>query len=395
MDLDFMPSPVDDRPGLLIRDPFAYSSAVLIVPPLLIPLLELFDGRNSLLEARERLYRATGELDSGDVVQHLAGTLAEAGFLEDETFARLRDSRRAEFAASPTRLPAHAGSAYPDNAPELRETMDRYFAGAAPDTAVNHVVGIAAPHVSPEGGWESYRDAYRHVSAAADDRVFVVLGTSHYGAPERFGLTRKPYLTPFGAAQTETALVDELERRAPGAVLMEDYCHAVEHSIEFQVAFLQSVCGPGIRILPILCGPYAESTYHGGLPEDDDNVARFLDALRELSAREGKRLFWVLGVDMAHLGSRYGDQFEARAHQGPLEEAAVRDRARIDAICRCDAAAYWSLVQENHDDLKWCGSAPFYTFLRVAPFAAGTLHRYQQWNIDEASVVSFGSLSFS
>ena len=30
-------------------------------------------------------------------------------------------------------------------------------------------------------------------------------------------------------------LVDELAAAAPNAVRMEDYCHAVEHSIEFQV----------------------------------------------------------------------------------------------------------------------------------------------------------------
>jgi MEMO1 family protein len=52
------------------------------------------------------------------------------------------------------------------------------------------------------------------------------------------------------------------------------------------------------------------------------------------------------------------------------------------------------LVQENHDDLKWCGSAPIYTFLKAAPRARGQLHRYQQWNIDEQSVVSFAAIGF-
>ena len=30
---------------------------------------------------------------------------------------------------------------------------------------------------------------------------------------------------------------------------MEDYCHAVEHSIEFQVVMLQHIYGPKVRIL--------------------------------------------------------------------------------------------------------------------------------------------------
>jgi hypothetical protein len=53
------------------------------------------------------------------------------------------------------------------------------------------------------------------------------------------------------------------------------------------------------------------------------------------------------------------------------------------------------LVREKRDDLKWCGSAPFYTFLRAVPQARGELLRYEQWNIDERSVVSFAGLSFS
>ena len=36
MDLDFMPSPVEDRPGLLIRDPYHFSEVTLIVPPALV-----------------------------------------------------------------------------------------------------------------------------------------------------------------------------------------------------------------------------------------------------------------------------------------------------------------------------------------------------------------------
>jgi hypothetical protein len=45
--------------------------------------------------------------------------------------------------------------------------------------------------------------------------------------------------------------------------------------------------------------------------------------------------------------------------------------------------------------LKWCGSSPFYTFLKTAPGAKGELLRYEQWNIDERSVVSFAGMAFS
>ena len=41
---------------------------------------------------------------------------------------------------------------------------------------------------------------------------------------------------------------------------MEDYCHASEHSIEFQCVFLQqALAGGDFKIVPILCGPLTES----------------------------------------------------------------------------------------------------------------------------------------
>ena len=175
---------------------------------------------------------------------------------------------------------------------------------------------------------------------------------------------------------------------------MEDYCHAVEHSIEFQVVFLQHLFGPNIRVVPILCGSYARSIYQGGAPEQSPAVERILGAMGELAAREGDRLLWVLGVDMAHIGRRYGNPIEAKAGEGEMEVVEHRDRARIDRMAAGDARGFWDLVQENRDDLNWCGSAPIYTFLKALPDARGNLLRYQQWNIDPHSVVSFAGMSF-
>ena len=59
-----------------------------------------------------------------------------------------------------------------------------------------------------------------------------------------------------------------------------------------------------------------------------------------------------------------------------------------------DAAGFWALVQDGGDELRWCGASPLYTFLRAAAPAPAEVARYEQWNIDEASVVSFAALSF-
>jgi len=378
---------------LFIRDPYHYSDATLLVPPPLVQALECFDGRQSTLDLRSELVRITGEIQVGELEKHLFDSLNEAGFLENDRYRELKAGREAEFAGELVREAVFAGSAYPRDPLRLADLLAGRIGKSQGATTT---VGIAAPHASPDGGWATYRAAYQALPSTEDarDRTFVVLGTSHYGAPERFGLTRKQFVTPFGEARTDVGLVDELAASADGAVRMEDYCHCVEHSIEFQIIFLQHLYGPAVRILPVLCGPFVKSIYQGGLPEDNEGVARFFDALGEIAAREGHRLFWVLGIDMAHIGRRYGDPIRARANLAEMVAIEQRDRQRIAQLGSGDVQGYWSLVQEGHDDLKWCGSAPLYTFMKAMSGVKAELLDYHQWQIDPDSVVTFGALRF-
>src|SRR5262249_43944736 len=152
-------------------------------------------------------------------------TLQNAGFLRDETFEGMRSERKKAFAASPLREPAHAGAAYPGEPDDVRETMIRYFGNDRPqktmicptESSNDGLFAIAAPHVSPEGGSESYAAAYRMLGPEYRDRTFVILGTSHYGEPEKFGLTRKDYVTPLGRAVSDRGLVDWLEQKGEDA----------------------------------------------------------------------------------------------------------------------------------------------------------------------------------
>jgi AmmeMemoRadiSam system protein B len=397
--LEMVPSPLPDRPGLLVRDPFRYSEIVLVIPPPVVPCLAFFNGRYAEAQVREALMRLTADPRVGEFLSHLHATLSGAGFLEDEAFERMRAERHRDFAGAARRAAVHAGSAYPASAGPLREAVAEYMDGAAAGAqasspAAGRLIGIAAPHVSPEGGWRSYRAAYAGLAPADAGRTFVILGTSHYGEPERFGLTRKPFLTPYGESAIDTDLVDELVGGGGAGVVVEDYCHAVEHSIEFQVVFLQHLFGPGVRIVPVLCGAFARSTAGPGRPEDDEGVRRFLGTLGEMAAREGDRLCFVLGVDMAHVGRRYGDEDSARVGDEAMARVEARDRARIDRIAAGSPAGFWDLVQEGRDDLRWCGASPIYTFLHAVRPGRGDLLLYEQWNIDEHSVVSFAGLAF-
>jgi AmmeMemoRadiSam system protein B len=393
--LEMMPSPVPESPGLLVRDPLRYAEGMLILPPPLVPCLLLFDGRHDEADLREMLARITGDGAVGELVAHLRDTLSRGGFLEDQVFEDRREARHRSFASEATRAALHAGSAYPSDPGELRALLARYLDEAPrlppPPGAL---LGVAAPHVSPEGAWRSYGAAYSALTPELRGRTFVILGTSHYGLPERFGFTRKPFRTPLGETSIDVDLVARIAEAAGSAACLEDYCHAVEHSIEFQVVFLQHLYGPDVAIVPLLCGPFAEATRDGASPEDDEGVRRVIGTLAEIAKSERDRLIWVAGVDMAHLGRRYGDLVAAHADEGLLVDVAALDRERCERLVAGDPAGFWSRLSRRGDPLRWCGASPLYTLVAAVRPARGALLHYEQWNIDPESVVTCAALAF-
>lgn len=396
--LEVLPSPVPDEPGVVLRDPMRYSEDILLIPAAWVPMLSCLDGNHTGLDVQALMVRrGGGELVYSDQVNEFVSVLKNRGFLETEEFFALQEKRHAEFHDSPKRNPAHAGSAYPEDVKRLRESLDSHFPPEEDprETSCGSLLGLAAPHVSLEGGWDCYAAAYQRLDPSWSDKTFVILGTSHCGRPDTFGLTRKPFVTPIGSAEVDAESVDFLARRAPGAVSVEDYCHAVEHSIEIQVVFLQYRLNAPVKIVPVLCGPFLE-----GLEEGSDSSAslgRFLDALSELANRRGDDLCWILGIDLAHIGKRYGDRFAVRSGDEAAAEVASRDRERLARVCEGDFVGLRDLVKPEADPLKWCGFSPLYTFLgSLKPIknVEGRVLLYQQWGIDPESLVTFAGIEF-
>ena len=382
-----MPSPDPEQPGLLLRDTYGYSERVLVIPPQLVKGLQFFDGASTENDLREWLVRVTNSFDVGPQLQNLISALSESGFLEDEIYFGMRDAAHQAFADLPVRPAAFAGGAYPECPEDCRRFLDQFLEELPelPEPA-GKMVGIAAPHVSYEGGWECYRDAFSALRQMGPDRTYIILATSHYGEPEKFGVTRKPYQTPLGETTPANELLDELKALAPDALIEEDYCQVMEHSAEFHVLWLQYLFGPNVKVLPILVGAcFADS------PEVSPHLKALYDGLAALAQKHGDELGWVLSIDMAHMGPRYGDEMEYQEGNAGIEEL---DQLRVSALAEGDIAKFWANVRTNDDPWKWCGSAPLYTFFRAMPGVKAEMLRYGHWNIDEASVVSFAGMRF-
>jgi predicted class III extradiol MEMO1 family dioxygenase len=76
-------------------------------------------------------------------------------------------------------------------------------------------------------------------------------------------------------------------------------------------------------------------------------------------------------------------------------EVKAEDEERLRQVREGRTEEFFEMVKPDQDRLNWCGFSPLYTFLNAMPDARGEVLRYEQWNIDEQSVVSFAAMEFA
>src|SRR5262249_35125842 len=161
---------------------------------------------------------------------------------------------------------------------------------------------------------------------------YVVLGTCHAGMPDPFTLTLKPYDTPLGLVPVDREFCEALARRYGEDLLGSETAHRSEHSIEFQAVMLQHVRGRRrpFSIVPVLASYLHEAGWTRGDPERDPRVPRFIDALLATMATCKRSVCLVAGVDLAHVGPRFGDPQPNTADS--LAAVAAADTSMLETI---------------------------------------------------------------
>jgi AmmeMemoRadiSam system protein B len=390
----------EGRRFLGFRDPAGYTDAVVLVPLELLEIVSLFDGEHSIVDIQAAIMRLKGELIRREQIEQLIAALDDQGFMEGAAFEAHRSVVDEAFRAAPVRPAAHAGAAYPADRQELRAVMDALFtapAGPGPIASPGDdapVRAVIAPHIDFHRGGPAYAWAYRDLAERVDADTFVIFGTCHAGMADPFALTRKPYDTPFGPAAVDDEFIDALARRTRLDLFGSEHAHRGEHSIEFQAVLLQYLFAErrDVRIVPVLTSFAHEAMLAGSTPEKSDAVRRFHDALSETVAGSARRVTFIAGADLAHVGPRFGDP--APVAVDDLARVEREDRAMLRAVERADADAFFDSVARDGDRRRICGLSPIYSLLRmVAPGSTGALRQYAQWP-DPQGTVTFASVVF-
>jgi AmmeMemoRadiSam system protein B len=211
---------------------------------------------------------------------------------------------------------------------------------------------------------------------------------------ESFAITAKPFATPLGTVAVAGESVGRIVAAAGDAILSEEIAHRDEHSIEFQALAMRRRFGAAnVGVVPILCSGFHELLRYERRPVEEPRIEGAIAAIEAEAARlqeAGVRVTFVAGVDLSHVGARFGDQVELDAEA--LAEVEKVDRAAIDAALAGDAEAWFDAVAGHGDSTRICGFAATYTMLRVARPGRGRLLGYEQSVEPGGSVVTYASM---
>jgi len=388
--------PNQGRRLVALRDASGLSEKTVVVTPDIFFLLTLFDGKHSLREIQVAYTRRFGDILMTSRLNEIIEQLDASLLLESERLEAYRREVEAEFRALTVRPAGHAGSAYPDDADALRSQLDGYLRAAEVDGAAppdRPVRGLVAPHIDFARGGLCYGWAYRQLAGSEPADTYLILGTDHGAAQSPFIATRKAFATPLGAAEPDGELLDAIEERCPFDVFADEFAHRREHSVEFQVVWLQHVLGD-VRILPVLCEAFHRRNGEVVDPAEVPAVGEFTRALRDAAAALGRRLCVVAGADLSHVGPRFGDP--QPAVPGRLSVIEAQDRALLEPAAAMDRSAFAAAFRSDNDARHVCGFPAIYTLLALLETGQGTLLKYDQAPDHQTqSVVSFASLRYT
>jgi MEMO1 family protein len=303
------------------------------------------------------------------------------------------------YRAAPCRSLSHAGASYPVDPAALRVQLQGYLDGtsAAPTepgaSGWAKIRGLLAPHIDFHRGGPTYGRAYRFIGGIPTAACVIIVGVAHAAPPAPFVLTRKGYAVSARVLEVDRPLLDDIVSRYPFDAFSYEAVHRNEHSIEFQALFLEHIADDRpLTILPVLCSSF-EPWCGRGTPSDVPRIEAFIRALRAAIAAAQRPVLIVGGVDLSHVGPRFGDGEPV----GPALAASARagDLAALDRVAAGDAEGFWRTVMADGNRRRLCGLSAIYTVLRVLSPIRGRILDYRQGEDPAGGLVGFAAAALN
>lgn len=381
-----------DRTGLVLSDPLGLAPGQAFVPEELVPIVAMFDGQRTVASIQARV-RAGGQPLPPGFVADLVRQLDEDLLLESRRGAAAIRAASDAFLAAGLRGARHVGSAgYPLD----RDSLRSHLATMVPTSPLRDARtrrptprGLVAPHIDLGRGALGYRAAYEWLAQCEPAELYVVFGTGHKGPSAPLTGLCLDWETPLGTVTTDRGFVDRVHAALGAADPRDVLLHRDEHSLEFQMLMLRHLLGEQpFQVAGFLCGHLPSGD---GDPSQEEYVATIKRAFEAATA--GRRVCYVAGADLAHVGPFFGDdEIVTPARLARLEGD---DRARLARLERGAPGAFHHAVEADANADRICGTTPMFLTALLAGGSAELLHYGQACAEDGEQVVTFASLGYA
>ena len=277
------------------------------------------------------------------------------------------------------RLPAQAGTFYPNTEGALRTQIQQSFLhplgpGAVPTiprTRDQNLLGLIVPHAGYMYSGPVAAHSYHRLASAGIFESIIILGPNHTGLGSGVStMTEGEWSTPLGDVLIDADLAREIVDSSD-LVDVEDEAHRKEHSIEVQLPFLQFIYPRRFKFVP---------------------VCMLLQDLKTSIE---------VGEAVAKAAEKYGAAVLASSdwtHYEPQEEAQSKDRQAIGVALQMNEKQFQGIIEER--PISACGYGPVTAMIRAAKLRgarSGNLLSYQTSGDvtgDKSSVVGYAAASF-
>lgn len=396
-DLEIQPINYRGQKALLIADRLGLIKKPVVIQGEALEVLALIDGSREAEDIQLEFLRRKGySLTGTSLVSQILDEFKKLWLLDTPEFQERREALVREFSDLPLRKAALAGEVYPEDPQELKQFLDQIIKQKELPLEIKSCLAasrkpkvLIAPHIDLRSGQQLYSLAYRCLEGSSYDRV-VVMGTGHSPETGLMSLTEKDFATPLGTVITDKGAVKKLKKAACDLATPHDLAHQQEHSLEFQLLFLQHLLGNEFRLIPILFGSFQPWLQKVNRASAIPGFVSFLNQLRDLASVPDTLI--IAGVDLSHIGPKFGHQKTA----SELKEATVAfDHDILEALLDLDAENFWKLHQEANDNSNVCGFPVLAVLLEIIKAEKGYLLGYDLASEEATqSAVSFTAAVF-
>jgi len=400
--INALPVKVSGKNLICLQDPFKYSKKALFIPEPAFFIISLFDGHHSIRDIQTEYMRRYGELLYSEHIEKMIKELDSHLFLDNKRFEDFKIGLEDEFKQTKIRKAHNVGFAYNQDPKKLKEEIENYLNSSQKSSKSfdiseeKQIKGMIAPHIDYRRGGQCYGTLYREINDRIDAELFLIFGTAHLPTKTLFILTRKSFETPLGIMETDCDFIDKLEKNYSGNLYEDEFVHKTEHSIEFQVVFLQHLFNQKkkIKMVPILIGSFLQRELRNGNPSSLKEFSDFIEAIKSTIFQNNKKEFTIAAADLSHVGPQFGDPYPVTPLI--LQELKSEDLRMLNYLKDIKLDEFSKDIYKNNEKRHICGYSCIYTMLSTIDATEGHLLQYEQTTDPNThSTVTFAAMLFS